>query len=113
MSHYEANQASERAFLKGRKFSDEREIRMTTVSVRGPMCVNEDGTDMRPDQYGGLGMNNFDNPGLYIKADLRKLITRTVLSPNSPVFLEHLVRRISHLAGVDSLVERSCLERAK
>ncbi|MCK1407877.1 hypothetical protein [Bradyrhizobium sp. 76] len=110
MSHYEANQAGERAFLKGNGFAAEREIRMTTMSFRGPMCVNLDGTDMRPDQYSGLGMNNFDSPGLYIKADLRKLITRTVLSPDAPVFLEHLVRRIGHLAGVVSPVERSSLE---
>jgi hypothetical protein len=110
MSHYEANQAGERAFLKGNNFAAEREIRMTTMSFRGPMCVNFDGTDMRPEQYSGLGMNNFDSPGLYIKADLRKLITRTVLSPGSPAFLEHLVRRIGHLAGVISPVEQSILE---
>ncbi|MET4478003.1 DUF2971 domain-containing protein [Bradyrhizobium sp. F1.13.3] len=110
MSHYEANQAGERAFLKGNGFAAEREVRMTTMSIRGPMCVNLDGTDMRPDQYSGLGMNNFDCPGLYIKADLRSLIRRTVLAPDAPVFLEHLVRKMSHLAGVDSPVERSSLE---
>ena len=110
MSHYEANQVGERAFLKGIHFAAEREVRMTTMSIRGPMCVNLDGSDMRPDQYSGPGMNNFDNPGLYIKADLRKLITRTVLCPNAPAFLEHLVRRIGHLAGVVSPVERSSLE---
>jgi len=110
MSHYEANQAGERAFLKGNSFAAEREVRMTTMSFRGPMCVNFDGTDMRPEQYSGLGMNNFDSPGLYIKADLRKLIVRTVISPGSPAFLEHLVRRIGYLAGVISPVERSSLE---
>lgn len=110
MSHYEANQAGERAFLKNKQFAAEQEIRMTSMSFRGPMCVNLDGTEMRPDQYAGVGMNNFDSPGLYIKADLRKLITRTVLSPNAAPFIEHLVRRIGHLAGVISPVERSSIE---
>jgi hypothetical protein len=86
MSHYEANQAHERAFLKGLGFASEREVRMTTMSIRGPMCVNSDGTDMRPDQYTGAKMNNFDSLGLYIKADLRKLLSRTVVAPNSPPF---------------------------
>ena len=110
MSHYEANQAGERAFLKGNAFAAECEVRMTTLSFRGPMCVNLDGTDMRPDQYSGVRMNNFDSPGLYIKTDLRKMITRTVLAPNAPVFVEQLVRRILHLAGVVSPLERSRLE---
>ena len=44
MSFYEANQAQERAFLKSLKYSHEQEIRMTTLSIRGPMCVNMDGT---------------------------------------------------------------------
>ena len=71
---------------------------MTTMSFRGPMCVNADGTDMRVDQYSsGPGMNNFDSPGFYIKADLRRLITRIVLAPNAPGFLEHLVRKIASL----------------
>lgn len=109
MTHYEANQASERAFLKGEGFSREQEIRMTTLSIRGPMCVNLDGTVMRPDQYEGIGMNNFDSAGLYIRADLKNLITKTVLAPEATDFLEHLVRRISHLAGVKSPVLRSNL----
>ncbi len=109
MTHYEANQAGERAFLKGKSFLHEQEIRMTTFSLRGPMCVNLDGTAMRPDQYEGIGMNNFDAAGLYVRADLPKLITKTVLAPQATDFQENLVRRISHLAGVTSPVVRSSL----
>jgi hypothetical protein len=110
MSHYEANQAQERAFLKGKQFSHEQEIRIVTMNFKGPMCVIPDGTVLKNDEYQGANMNNFENPGLYIRADLRKLITSTVLAPGAAKWLELLVRRIVQLSNVGGPVERSKLE---
>lgn len=110
MSHYEANQAGERALLKDNSFSREKEVRMVTMSVKGPMCVNEDGTDMVPPQYEGAHMNNFENSGLYIKADLPRLVMQTVLAPQAPKWFELLVKRIAQLSGVGTAVARSQLE---
>jgi hypothetical protein len=110
MSFYEANQAHERAFLKRLEYSHEQEIRITTMSIRGPMCVNMDGTFPAPAEYEGPKMNNFENPGLYIQVDLGRLITATVLAPGAKKWFELLVKRIVHLSGLGSPLLRSALE---
>jgi hypothetical protein len=111
MSHYEANQAHGRAFLKGKEFSHEQEVRIATMNFKGPMCLNPDGTLFRPDEYEGAKMNNFEHPGLYIRADLRNLITATVLAPGASTWFELLVKRIACLSKVGGSVERSKLEQ--
>jgi hypothetical protein len=110
MGFYEANQAQERAFLKRLEYSHEQEIRMTTLSIRDPMCVNMDGTIPAPAEYEGAKMNNFENPGLYIQADLRGLIAATILAPGAKRWFELLVKRIVHLSQLESPVLRSALE---
>ena len=80
------------------------------MNFKGPMCVNPDGTVLKPDEYQGANMNNFENPGLYIRADLRKLITSTVLAPDAAKWFELLVRRIVELSNAGRPVERSKLE---
>jgi hypothetical protein len=110
MSHYEANQGHERAYLKGLSFSREREIRITTMSLRGPMCVNMDGTIPRPEEYAGSGANNFENPGIFIKADTAALIHGTVVHPGAPVWFELLIRHLVKQSGIGGPVTRSTLE---
>jgi len=110
MNHYEASQAQERAFLKRLNFSHEQELRIVTMSLKGPMCVDTDGTPMRPEDYQGAGMNNFENSGLYIRADLKKIIRSTVLAPGAAKWFELLVKRIVHLSKIGGSVERSVLE---
>jgi hypothetical protein len=111
MSHYEANQAQERAFLKRQEFNHEQELRIVTMNIKGPMCINMDGTALKPQEYEGAKMNNFDNPGLYIRADLRRLIKSTVLAPRASPWFDLLLRRIVHLSSVGAPVERSTLEQ--
>ncbi len=110
MSQYHATQAGQRAFLKdARGFSHEKEVRMTTFNVKGPMCVNFDGSEMARDSYAGAGMNNFDKPGLYIKADLQRLITKVVIPSHSETWFEATVSRLLHLSRLTLTVERSSL----
>jgi hypothetical protein len=111
MSHYEANQAQERAFLKRLKFEHENEVRVVAMNFKGPMCVNMEGEILKPEEYQGAGMNNFENPGLYIRSDLSGLITATVLAPGAPKWFELLVRRIVRLSKFGAPVERSRLEK--
>jgi hypothetical protein len=80
------------------------------MSLKGPMCVNADGAAMRPEDYQGAGMNNFDSSGLYIRADLQELITSTVLAPGAPAWFELLVKRIVSLSKIGGSVERSSFE---
>jgi hypothetical protein len=111
ISHYEATQAHHRAFLKKKlEYSHENEVRIVTMNFKGPMCVNVDGTALTPEQYQGANMNNFENPGLYIKANLAQLVKSTVLAPGAPIWFDRLVRRIVHLSNVGGPVERSKLE---
>jgi hypothetical protein len=109
MSFHEANQAFERAFLKRLAFAHEHEVRIVTMNFRGPMCVNMDGTIPTPAEYEGARMNNFENPGLYVRVDLRELIHAIVLSPGSAAWFESLVKRIVSVSGVESPVFRSAL----
>lgn len=111
MNLYEANQAHERTFLKDKnRYSHEQEIRLVTMSLKTPMCVNMNGKPLTEQEYTGKNMNNFDNPGLYIKADLSNLINSIVLAPRTTKWFEMLIRRISELAKLNALVERSQIE---
>jgi hypothetical protein len=111
MTLYDANQAQERAFLKRLELSHEHELRIVTMSLKGSMCINMDGTAMKHEDYEGAKMNNFENPGLYIRADLQRLIKSTVLAPGAPAWIEMLAKRLVHLSRVGGMVERSMLDR--
>jgi hypothetical protein len=69
-----------------------------------------DGSPLRPDEYEGASMNNFQNRGLFIQADLAKLIKATVLAPGASAWFELLIKRIVMLSGLGSPVVRSKLE---
>jgi hypothetical protein len=112
MSHYEANQAHERAYVKGLSFSGEREIRITTMNFRGPACVNMDGTIPRPEEYEGPRANNFQNPGIFIKTNTARLIHGTVVHPGASVWFELLVRHLARQSRIGGPVTRSTLEGA-
>jgi hypothetical protein len=109
MSACEANQAQERALLKSLEYKHEEEIRILTMSFRGPMCVGMDGTPLTEEDWKGADMNNFDNPGLYIRANLRKMIHATVLAPGSSTWFELMVKHIAREAAIGP-VERSTLD---
>jgi hypothetical protein len=110
MSSYEANQAHERAYLKGLSFRREREIRISTINLRGPTCVNMDGTIPRPEEYTGARANNFENPGIFIKANIARLVHGTVVYPGAPVWFELLIRHLVRQSGIGGPVMRSTLE---
>jgi len=110
MTTYAAAQACERALLKGKAFGHEKEIRIVTMNFKTPNCVRMDGQRYTPDECKGEHMNNFENPGLYVGANLRELIQGVVLAPGAPTWFELLVRRIVELAQLGAHVNRSSLE---
>lgn len=110
ISQYEAHQAQERAFLKDNRFKHEKELRIVTMSIKTPMCLKMDGNPLSSEDCQGKNMNNFENPGLYVRADIRKLVTSTVLAPFAPKWFELLVKRIVELSGIGGFVKRSSLE---
>lgn len=111
MTTYKGSQAHERAFLKDKeKYSHEQEVRLTSMSIKSPGCAGMDGKPLTKEDYTGKNMNNFENPGLYIGVELKKLMDSIVLAPNAPKWFELLVKRIVALSGLDCGVERSQTE---
>lgn len=113
MTLYEAHQACERSFLKNKDFSHEQEVRISTMSIKTPACVNINGMPYSNEEVAGKNMNNFENPGLYIRVNLEKLLDAIVLAPNAPEWFELLVKRIIQLSELNIIVKRSELERMR
>ena len=110
MTSYEAGQAGERALLKSAEFSHEQEVRIVTMSIKGTHVRKCRCTPMKPEDYEGAKMNNFENPGLYIQTNLRGLVNAIILSPNAPTWFELLVKRLVLLTGIGNSAARSQLE---
>jgi hypothetical protein len=110
MTTYAVAQACERALMKDKAFGHEQEIRIVTMNFKTPNCVRMNGQRYTPDECKGKYMNNLENPGLYIGANLKELIQEVVLAPSAPTWFELLVRRIVYLAQLGAHVSRSSLE---
>lgn len=110
MSPYEANQAIERAFLKDKaQFCHEHEVRLVTMSVKTPWCVSPEGHPYTQAQVAGARMNNFDQPGLYVKVDIAQLVQQVVVAPEAQPWFLNLVRRLVELHGFKVPVLTSAL----
>lgn len=113
MSLYEAHQAIERAFLKDQsQFAHEQEVRLVTMNIKTTFCASPDGLPYTPEQVAGAGMNNFENPGLYVGADLQELVAEVVVAPGAQPWFEKLVRRLVSLHGINAPVTQSALPGA-
>lgn len=110
MSLYDAHQAPERAFLKSKDFEHEQEIRIATMSIKTAACVNMNGIPYSSEEIAGKNMNNFENPGLYIRVNIEKLFDTIVLAPQAPEWFELLVKRIIELSKLNINIMRSELE---
>lgn len=110
MDHDRAAQAHHRAFLKDRRqFAHEQELRLTTMNLRTPACLDEKGRPLRAEDVTGVGMNNFDSPGLYVRVNLPKLIDTVVTHPQAPEWFYHLVQHIQYTARLGWNVQKSSL----
>jgi hypothetical protein len=113
MSLYEANQAIERAFLKDTaQFAHEQEVRLVTMNFKTTYCATPEGIPYTREQVAGAGMNNFENPGLYVGANIDGLISEVVLAPGAQPWFEKLVRRLVGLHGLSANVVQSSLANA-
>lgn len=106
MSVYEAHQGHERAFLKDNKFAHEQEVRVVTLNTKTTYCVSMEGVPYSAEEIEGAKMNNFENPGLYIRVHLGELISEIVVPSNAEDWFEKLVRRIIDLTGLPIPVSR-------
>lgn len=109
MSSYDGNQAIERAFIKDTEYEDEKELRLATMNWKTRYCVKPDGVQYTAEEVEGKGMNNFDNPGLYIGTKIDHLFTEVVISPNASDYFYNLVKKLIDLYGIKANVVRSSL----
>ncbi len=106
-----AHQAPERAFIKDQRFAHEKEIRIITLSIKTSCCISMKGVPYSPEELSGKHMNNPENQGLYIIADVKRLIDGIVLSPRAPEWFMNLVQRIVELCALGVPVTKSsCTE---
>lgn len=112
MSSYEAHQAHHRAFLKDKeKFGQERELRICTMNIKTPACLDPLGKALSKEDIAGAKMNNFDEAGLLVRVDLNNLFDTVVLAPASPEWFKNLVTHLSIKGDfnwkiVDSIIEQ-------
>jgi hypothetical protein len=91
------SQGVQRAFLKGMAYSHERELRIATMNLVAPGCLNPDGSPQTQKQRAGY-TDATDGPGIYVMANLNKMIQEVRLAPRA---IE------SHLERVERLVREN------
>ncbi len=108
MDIHKGGQAHERAFLKDRaKFQHEKELRITTLNMRTPACVDSLGAPLTPENLAGIGANNFDAAGLNVRFKLNSLFDTIVVAPGASDWFYNLIRHIQIKAAINWTVKRS------
>ena len=110
MGPYLGNQAMERAFLKRPEFRAERELRIATMNLVAPGCLNPDGTPPSARQRSGPGMYDPTRLGFFVRADLATLIRSVRLAPGASESFASEVREAVGSAGLSFPIDRSALE---
>lgn len=111
MDHYLAHQAHHRAFLKDKRmFAHEQELRLTTMNFRTPACLDALGRPLKSADVSGLGANNFNSAGLYVRVNLPELIDAVVTHPQAPEWFYNLVQHLQMKAGLSWTVLKSSLD---
>jgi len=108
MSTYEGSQAHHRAFLKDRNhFDHENEIRMQTMNLRSPACLDPFGRPLSREDIIGKGMNNLDEPGLHVRVDLNNLFDTIITAPGAQKWFINLIKHIQIKSGFKWMIECS------
>jgi hypothetical protein len=83
MDDFTAAQAHKRSQVKGRSFEHEKEVRLVSMNLVCPGCLNPDGSLPTQLQLSGPGMYDKNRRGIYMLVDLNKLILRMTISPKA------------------------------
>jgi hypothetical protein len=109
MGIYHGHQAGERALLKQTEYSFENEVRIVTMNLVCPGCLNVDGSPPTETQLAGPDMFDPSRPGLYLRVDPNTLIEAVVTAPGAERWFHDLVGRLCKRYQLKSPVERSRL----
>lgn len=107
LGDYEASQANERALLKSKSFEFENELRILTLNIIFPYCLNDDGTEMNELQKKGPGQYNQTRNGIYIKINVQHLIKKVIISPKANRHQMNLVKGLLRTFRIEAPVELS------
>jgi hypothetical protein len=110
MGIYHGHQAGERALLKQTKYSLENEVRIVTMNLVCPGCLNVDGSPPTETQLAGPGMFDPSRPGLYLRVDTNTLIEAVVTAPGTGLWFHGLVGKLCKRYQIEGPVERSKLD---
>ena len=80
------------------------------MNLKTQRCVAMNGIPYSAEQVDGGGMNNFENPGLYVGAKIDSLFSDVIVYPGAEEWFLRLVRRIIELYDIDASVSRSQLD---
>ena len=77
------------------------------MNTRTPFCLDSLGRPLSPQDLTGVGMNNPDDAGLFIRANLKSLFDHIILHPKIPRWIEILVMHIRDKSGLGWTVTKS------
>jgi hypothetical protein len=108
MDVYQASQAFQRAFLKGMAYSRENELRIATMNLVAPGCLNPDGSPQTDKQRAGH-TDTTDGPGICVMANLQRMIKEVRIAPGETNSHRERVERLVREAGFAIPVLKSTL----
>ena len=108
MNVYEGHQAHLRVFLKGMKYSHEKELRVATMNFVAPGCLNPNGSPQSEKQRKGF-IDASNGPGIYVQANLAILINEIRTAPSATGSHRSKVELLTSTAGLQIPVRRSAI----
>jgi hypothetical protein len=109
MNVYEGHQAHLRAFLKGKKYAFENELRIATMNWVAPGCLNPDGSPQTEKQKSGL-VYSPDRRGILVSTRLAVLMKEVRTAPGTSEWHYDLIDLLIRKAKIPCPVVRSELE---
>lgn len=106
MSPYEAGQAHLRAFLKSENSSFENELRVATMNMVAPGCLNPDGSPQTEQQRTGLVYSE-GRPGILVMTKLPLLIQEVRTAPSVSAWHFNLINLLLSRTSIDCAVKHS------
>jgi len=108
MSAYQAHQAHLRAFLKDERFSHESELRIATMNLVSPGCLNPDGSPPTESQRSGL-VYSTDRAGILVQSRLPLLIKEVRTAPGASKWHCNLIALLVTQAELRCPISRSTI----
>lgn len=105
-----AAQAHKRSQVKGKDFHHEKEVRLVSMNLVCPGCLNPDGSPPTDLQLNGPGMYDSSRKGIFMLVDLNQLILQMTISPRATDSDFTKINKLREAAGVHAELQKSELK---